>query len=204
VRSQQLNPDQARHRRSQADSAAGASEGGRAGGASVLTSLALVGSEEANAQAGGPARGDLANSSLGDGLRQSDLDYLARLGGGDPHEGELANSSDEHALVIEPGAPAGTAKVWGDRQPWDKGSESGTTTGLEQLRARQEREKATASGQRRSQAGTPDERRSHQQGQQPPGQLQGARAGHVAPGDEEDTVLLGETFTPRECGVNRG
>ncbi|GLC46634.1 hypothetical protein PLESTM_001899100 [Pleodorina starrii] len=173
-----------------------------AAGPDVLASLALVGSEEPDGRGahGGPGRGDPANSSLGDGLRQSDLDYLARLGGGDPHDGgELATSTDERPFVIEPGAPAGTAKAWGDRQPWAKGKDGDSTaTGLAKLRERQEREKQQQQQQRLSQQGLSGaEGGSRQARLEQADAPQSGRGSGLALADEEDSVLLGETLTPR-------
>lgn len=147
---------------------------------------------------------DLGESNLMDGLQQSDLEYLARLGG-DPHgpAGHHPETSmDEHPVVLEPGAPAGTARAWGDRQPWGKAEgPKEDRTGLDVLRERQQRE--AEKGQQ--------EREREQQGQQ--GDLlrqsagvrmSGAGAGQLAPlpavlhGQDADLVLLGETLSPGE------
>ncbi|EFJ53326.1 hypothetical protein VOLCADRAFT_102927 [Volvox carteri f. nagariensis] len=173
----------------------------------MLASLPLVGSEERNArEAPGPGGRDRTTSSLGDGLRQSDLDYLARLGGAEPQDGpDVATSTDERPFVIEPGAPAGTAKAWGDRQPWlnDKGAEAGPA-GLLKLRARQERERqmqeqqvVPADGQRLSRQGLQGEGRLFEGRPEPANPPSATRGKAAAPEDEEDTVLLGETVTPR-------
>ncbi|GIL56235.1 hypothetical protein Vafri_11649 [Volvox africanus] len=177
----------------------------------MLASLALVGSEEPDGRCGaqGPGRVDPTMSSLGDGLRQSDLDYLARLGGGEPHDGlEVATSTDERPIVIEPGAPAGTVKAWGDRHAWaaEKGADSGGT-GLQKLRDRQDREKqhrgSSADGQRRHdqqglQGGKAQlSRKESEPTTRVPG-ASGAVAAVANPQGDEDSVLLGETLTPRQ------
>ncbi|GLI61599.1 hypothetical protein VaNZ11_004017 [Volvox africanus] len=172
----------------------------------MLASLTLVGSEESDGRDGahGPGRIDPTMSSLGDGLRQSDLDYLARLGGGEPHDGlEVATSTDERPFIIEPGAPAGTAKAWGDRHAWttEKGADSGGT-GLQKLRDRQDRERQhqgfSAGGQRRhNQQGLHGgETQLSRKEAEPTIRVPGA-SGAVADQGDEDSVLLGETLTPR-------
>ncbi|GIL88253.1 hypothetical protein Vretifemale_16192 [Volvox reticuliferus] len=172
--------------------------------AEMLASLALVGSEEPDGRGvQGPGRVDPTMSSLGDGLRQSDLDYLARLGGGEPHEGlEVATSTDERPFMIEPGAPAGTVKAWGDRHAWatENGADSGAT-GLQKLRARQDRERQ----QQGSSVGTKMQSQQVVRGEAPLSlkeserttRMPGSASGAAAAQGDEDSVLLGETFTPR-------
>ncbi|KAG2492336.1 hypothetical protein HYH03_009286 [Edaphochlamys debaryana] len=182
----------------------------------LLASMALVGAE------GGTARSSL----MADGLQQSDLDYLDRLGGdrlGGSHL-DPGHSHDDAPFVVEAGAPAGKTKAWGDRQPWqDGGSGTADTTGLEALRARQEKERLRAEREQ-AQAQTPSRRSTegpqpHGPGHGEParaslarssgqglGQGQGlavearqsqsrSRTGSTA-GEEADSVLLGETVSP--------
>ncbi|KXZ44843.1 hypothetical protein GPECTOR_61g796 [Gonium pectorale] len=148
-----------------------------AAGGDMLASLALIGTEGADG-GGLDASGGLLDT---DGLRQSDLEYLARLGAGEPHEGhDGAHSGDEHERPIEPGEPAGTAKAWGDRHPWGKDKAGEDRTGLELLRARQEREA-----------------QQQQARQQHPGPGQGQGQVRSSGVEEDDAVLLGETIPAR-------
>lgn len=176
----------------------------------MLASLPLVGSGRPDMADGlrvGSCREDPAYSSLGDGLRESDLHYLARLGGGEPHEvAEVANSTDERLFAIEPGAPTGTAKAWGDRQPWtDKGSNGGAI-GLQRLRDRQARERHQQQQHDMAFESGPRSSSQQEQGSEgkaglgPSNTLLSGRIGTQAQtqGDEEDSVLLGETVTPRK------
>ncbi|GFR50948.1 hypothetical protein Agub_g13268 [Astrephomene gubernaculifera] len=157
----------------------------------------------------------LGSSSLMlDGLRQSDLEYLARLGAaelcGEEEEEDAAGAAgggleaggeESRVWAIEPGAPAGTAKAWGDRHAWTEGSggggggggggsSGGGATGLQLLRERQERERQLQMER--------DQQQELQLQQLPRGSGAGLGPGpQGGAGEEEDTVLLGETMTPR-------
>ncbi|KAG2430266.1 hypothetical protein HXX76_010364 [Chlamydomonas incerta] len=191
------------HRQSQA------SHAGRADhAADMMASMALAGADE-------DAAGGLGGSSLMDGLRHSDLEYLARLGGGEPGHYDPGQSGDDRAFVIEPGAPAGRTKAWGDRQPWTN-EPADPTTGMDVLRQRQDKER-----QRMEQA------QQQQQQQQAMGRQSrvgpvdgaahlrssGAAAAEMGPGrggarrasashaEDDDSVLLGETLTAGRSGA---
>lgn len=150
---------------------------------------------------------DLGESNLMDGLQQSDLEYLARLGGADPqgpagHHPET--SMDEHPVALEAGAPAGTARAWGDRQPWGKTEgPKEDKTGLDVLRERQQREAEKVQQEReREQQGRHGDVLRQSAGVR----TSGAGAGQLAPlpsmpvvhGPDADLVLLGETLSPGE------
>lgn len=173
--------------------------------------MALAGADE-------DGDGGLGGSSLMDGLKQSDLEYLARLGGGELGHYDPGHSGDDRAFVIEPGAPAGKTKAWGDRQPWAN-EPTDATTGIDVLRQRQEKERLRAEQmqqqqmqqQRQQQAlgksrGGPVDgvAQLHSSGASAVGMgpgRGGARRASASHAEDEDSVLLGETLTAGRSGA---
>ncbi|KAG2447695.1 hypothetical protein HYH02_007155 [Chlamydomonas schloesseri] len=193
------------HRQSQASHHAGRGPADHA--ADMMASMALAGADDEDGAGGGG--GGLGGSSLMDGLHQSDLEYLARLGGAEPGQYDPGHSGDDRAFVLEPGAPAGKTKAWGDRQPWSN-EPVDNTTGMDVLRQRQEKERQRAEQLRQQQ----QEQMVGKQSRAGPAdgvvhlRSSGASAAGMGPGrrassshaEDEDSVLLGETLTQGRSG----